>query len=1639
MLDDAVVKIMSALGVSFVPAYESMKEFETRLNALSAKVANTKMTVGSAPGTLTASQALSPITAQQAKIEQITAQGEAKRLAIIAKGEAEVTAIRAKEALTQQAALQKQTQTELAIIQKQMAQEKLLYMQSRRTAFESKPTGMAGLMERRASWMLTGGAIFGGMAGIGETVSTIKEVEMGMTTIARVTEDVNFNFKGMRDELQQLGVTYGDTWGDVSDIAIKWAQAGYDQAETLELTKDSLLALNTAELNSEQATSGLIAIMAQWGLTAEDLLPVIDKINKVSDDYAVTSTDLVGGLQRSSGAAKVLGLTLEETIALITTMREATGRTGKEVGNALNSILSFMQRDKAISTFEDLGIQVFADKARTQFRNVIEIFDDMAAKWPQMGEAARDALTSEAEAAGLFSEEMSEAVGLQEQWNDLQQRDLSQAAAGVYRRNYLLALLQNWSKVDEVLLSQENALGYSMKENERTMQTLDKQIEVLKASCEQLAVALGDSGLLNELKGLVEGTISVVQWFNNLDDTSQTILLTLVEVTVAVKLLSAAMKGLGISSAMAGIGGLMAGWSVPIRATNIATRGLMTALTGATTLASNLGKGIIAAMGGPVVAGIIAVTTAAIALGRVIAQDNQEFKEHATYANSVIGQYDELRSKVNNATEGTKEHTDALKEYNRALSGIGDKIPELITGYDEYNERITINEKKLRELAEAGKELESIDAKSTIAESELDNLKKQVAAVEKLAQTAQNNKQLLSDLVAKRNELSAALAKQSKDSKEAAKSETELSDIDKLITKTATEGGLARLESAGFTTEAINSEIAKLEEERVAHINNKINFLEQEKVKTENLKSLIIQRLQLYEAEINALAAGEKWYQKVMGISTGIPLAPGGFAAQGIEKLSKLGVGWAQTAAKYLPQNYIPAEITGDYQNAINQGSAQVNALNAELIEVQDAIDEAKAEALKISTGTSSGGGGPSSKSGGGGSSTDAITEYLKSLGDAAKQFDLVNAQLESSLDSVNQKLSVAGAEYDYLSAKMESGVYTAQDYARMQELVAIKSALITDEQNRLSNANDVYQREIAALTPLLSEAMAEYEKYKNAGDVEHMEDAADAASSLQGDIDSLTSSIADNTAKIYSNKTALDELSRSTYAKYYQNMKDWLSHMEAIGEMSVKQQLKYLDALDETKLSMKDLWDLQEREYQARKKLLDEEMASLKKAYDTRMDYYEEEIKANERLIDSKKDAIDTYRAGIDAQIAAIKELMDLLDEEDESADRESQLQDHNEAIADLEEQLLYEQVRTGIDHQRNMDDIQKQIAEENRRWAEKQAQWGRQDQKDAYQDQIDALEKKADAYEDAMNEEIKVLEKTNDAKKDEMERYYDQIQDMLDESSLEMLASLSLHGDEAVAEVEAIMGKIKDAIQRGDLAAVSTLMSQLQAALGTAQGAYDSYTGGGSGGAPTQPGSSPVATFSSGEYYLENGRSYASSRTIASKLGQSISWDGSMVTIGGKKFYPAKIDSSGLSYLGINTVATALGYGVNWDQASGIVSILKQAHTGAYVTRTGAAELLKGERVLSPELTVSFDRLASILAESSLSARGVTNNNIFGGNVDMSVVERKLDRLIAVMSSKNILTGGPLVNIEHAGFEDKADMQVLGVQVRDMLGARG
>lgn len=248
MNDDSFVKIMSTLGLNYDPAIQSTLKLEKHITSLNQQLLQLKaLAMQGAQGINTA---FSTQVGQIAGVKTIYDQ-YGNTLKTI------------------------NTQTIQATVETKKHGQAVQDVIKKHNILGSE-------FQRRAGWFITGSLFYGTLKGIRETVQTISEVEMGMVEIARIMEDETFVVKNFRDELLELGVAYGQTFDVVQDVAARWAQAGYNAADTLELTKTALLALNTAELDATYATQGLIAIMAQWNLTAGELLPVLDKINKTA-------------------------------------------------------------------------------------------------------------------------------------------------------------------------------------------------------------------------------------------------------------------------------------------------------------------------------------------------------------------------------------------------------------------------------------------------------------------------------------------------------------------------------------------------------------------------------------------------------------------------------------------------------------------------------------------------------------------------------------------------------------------------------------------------------------------------------------------------------------------------------------------------------------------------------------------------------------------------------------------------------------------------------------------------------------------------------------------------------------------------------------------------------------------------------------------------------------------------------------------------------------------------------------------------------------------------------------------------------------------------------------------------------------
>lgn len=358
-------------------------------------------------------------------------------------------------------------------------------------------------------------------------VESMKTVEDSMMEISRVLNLNGNETNIMRDQMLELGQAYGRSFEEVAGVTLRYAQAGYDMNDSLKQAEQSLLAVNTAELNVEQATQSLIGIMAQWGYEADDLSSIIDKLNYTADNNAITTQDLVDGLLKASSMAKTAGISFDDTIGILTAMKVASGAAGKEVGNAFKSILAYIQRPESLKLFDSMGIEVYADKATGALKPMVDILQQMSDKWNE-GEATQnsmiDTLVKSGDAAQLLSEEWATATGTMDEYNeyleaqaeaqnkanDAEARAQAQAAAGVFRRNYYISLMENWNKAIEVSADLVNAEGHSMAENGRYMETLTAKCEQLKVALTDLAIFLADAGFLDAAKNVVEFTTNLV-------------------------------------------------------------------------------------------------------------------------------------------------------------------------------------------------------------------------------------------------------------------------------------------------------------------------------------------------------------------------------------------------------------------------------------------------------------------------------------------------------------------------------------------------------------------------------------------------------------------------------------------------------------------------------------------------------------------------------------------------------------------------------------------------------------------------------------------------------------------------------------------------------------------------------------------------------------------------------------------------------------------------------------------------------------------------------------------------------------------------------------------------------------------------
>jgi len=172
---------------------------------------------------------------------------------------------------------------------------------------------------KMGSWMLLGGLIASVVRQFKEVYTNVVAVNTAMVSLRKVANETDETYSAFLDRTAKKAVELSASIAGLVEATANFARLGYSLQDAEMLGQVAVMYKNVGDgvESVDVATSTVISTMKAFGYTANDSMLIIDKLNEVGNNFAVSSSGIGDALQRSSAAMANAGNSLDQTIGLI--------------------------------------------------------------------------------------------------------------------------------------------------------------------------------------------------------------------------------------------------------------------------------------------------------------------------------------------------------------------------------------------------------------------------------------------------------------------------------------------------------------------------------------------------------------------------------------------------------------------------------------------------------------------------------------------------------------------------------------------------------------------------------------------------------------------------------------------------------------------------------------------------------------------------------------------------------------------------------------------------------------------------------------------------------------------------------------------------------------------------------------------------------------------------------------------------------------------------------------------------------------------------------------------------------------------------------------------------------------------------
>lgn len=250
--------------------------------------------------------------------------------------------------------------------------------------------------------------------GLRDMFRQVVSIDTAMTELKKVTDETDASYNKFLTNAASRAKELGTTIDGLVESTADFARIGYDFEDSQKLAEvANIYAVVGDEIEGvEDATQSLVSTLSAFksemnGMTdSEFAMSIVDKMNEVSNNYAISSGGIGQALQRSASSMAAANNSLDETVAMITAAN-TVAQNPEKVGNAFKtmsmrirgakteleeagestdgmaqSTASLRQEMLALS-----GVDIMLDN--DTFKSTYQIMDELSEKWEDLSDIAQ--------------------------------------------------------------------------------------------------------------------------------------------------------------------------------------------------------------------------------------------------------------------------------------------------------------------------------------------------------------------------------------------------------------------------------------------------------------------------------------------------------------------------------------------------------------------------------------------------------------------------------------------------------------------------------------------------------------------------------------------------------------------------------------------------------------------------------------------------------------------------------------------------------------------------------------------------------------------------------------------------------------------------------------------------------------------------------------------------------------------------------------------------------------------------------------------------------------------------------------------------------------------------------------------------